>query len=156
MFLSSRQFLNIVGRRYPTVYGVVIPHSGALSQIASAELNPKPLPPHDPGSAIATEFIHSIWIADRFGLDASSFFSDLEKGKLKLPKLPPWFPPSPPEPDPQPEWFVDFYLEFAARITAVSPQFEGTQLGESLGKAIERSVSTIESSLATMSDGSIV
>jgi hypothetical protein len=159
MLLSSRQLLNIVGRSHPTVYSGVIPHSGALGQIASAELNPKPLPPHDLGAAIATEFIQTIWFADRFGLDASALFSDLEDwcptGRPKLPKLPPWFPPSPPEPDPQPEWFVDFHLGFAARIAVLSPQFEGTQLGELFKKAIERSVSTVESSLATMSDGSI-
>jgi hypothetical protein len=157
MFLSSRQLLDIIGRRYPTIYGVVIPHSGALGQVASVELNPKPLPPHDLGAAIAAEFIHSIWFADRFGLDVSPIWTDLDNwcptGKPKFPKLPPWFPLVP-EPDPQPNWFVDFHLGFAARIALISPDFQGTQLGEYFEKTIERSVSTIESSLATMSDGS--
>jgi hypothetical protein len=158
MFLSSRQLLDIVGRSHPTVYSGVIPHSGALGQITSVELNPKPLPPHDLGAAIAAEFIHTIWFADRFGLDVSPIFIDLENwcptGKPKFPKLPPWWPPVP-EPEPQPDWFVDFHLGFAARIALVSSDFQGTQLGEYFEKTIERSISTVESSLATMTDGTI-
>ena len=99
------------------------------------------------GAAIAAEFAHAIWLADRFGLDPGRAFEDLDDwcptrpGKLKLPS---WWPPIP-EPEPHPEWLTDFPLGFATRLAAVSVDFEGTRLGESLNKAIERSVEAIES-----------
>jgi hypothetical protein len=158
MFLSSRQLLSIIARSRPAIYDFIFPRGGILSQGSEVALNPKPIPPHELGAAIAAEFIHTIWFADRFGLDVSPILTDLENwcptGKPKFPKLPPWFIPVP-EPEPQPNWFVDFHLGFAARIALISPDFQGTQLGEHFEKTIERSVSTIESSLAAMSDGSI-
>jgi hypothetical protein len=158
MFLSSRQLLDIIGRSNPAIYDAIFPRGGVLRQGSEVTLNPKPLPPHELGAAIATEFIHTIWVADRFGLDVSPIFIDLEDwcptGKPKFPKLPPWWPPVP-EPEPQPDWFVDFHLGFAARIALVSSDFQGTQLGEYFEKTIDRSISTVESSLATMRDGTI-
>ena len=59
-------------------------------------------------------------------------------------KLPPWWPPVP-EPEPHPEWLIDFHLGFAARLAVISAEFEGTRLGESLNKAIDRSMETIDS-----------
>jgi hypothetical protein len=94
------------------------------------------------GAAIAAEFVHTAWLADRFGLDLGLAFNDLDYWCPTVPKklkLPPWWPPIP-EPDPHPEWFIDFHLGFAARLAAVSVEFEGTRLGEAFDGAIERSL----------------
>ena len=146
----SRRLLAIIGRRIPAIYDV-IPRGpqGIFLQSRSSEvaLNPQPLPPHELGAAIAAEFVHNAWLADRFGLDQGLAFQDLDDwcptGPRKL-KLPPWWPPVP-DPEPHPEWLIDFHLGFAARLAAVSAEFEGSRLGESLGKAIERSLEVIES-----------
>jgi hypothetical protein len=146
----SRRLLAIIGQRLPAVYDV-IPRGpqrfflqGRSSEVA---LNPQPLPPHELGAAIAAEFAHNAWLADRFGLDMGLAFKDLDDwcptGRQKL-KLPPWWRPIP-EPEPHPEWLIDFHLGFAARLAAVSAEFEGSRLGESLGKAIERSLEVVES-----------
>ena len=110
-----------------------------------ASLNPQPLPPHELGAAIAAEFVHAAWLADRFGLDLVRVQADLDDWCPTYPKrlkLPPWWPPIP-EPDPHPDWFIDFHLGFATRLAAVS--LEGTTIGEFIGKAIDRSISAIES-----------
>ena len=146
----DRRLLAIIGRRLPAIYDVI--PRGPLrrfSQDRSSEvaLNPQPLPPHELGAAIAAEFVHTVWLADRFGLDLGLAFNDLDDWcptRPKKPKLPPWWPPIP-EPEPHPEWFIDFHLGFAARLAVVSVEFEGTRLGESFDKAIERSVGSIES-----------
>ncbi|MEO6194542.1 MAG: hypothetical protein ABIS20_16140 [Thermoanaerobaculia bacterium] len=146
----SRRLLAIIGRRLPAIYDV-IPRGpqGLFLQVRSSEaaLNPQPLPPHELGAAIAAEFVHNAWFADRFGLDMGLAFKDLDDwcptGRQKL-KLPPWWPPIP-EPEPHPEWLIDFHLGFVARLAAVSAEFEGSQLGESLNKAIERSLEVVES-----------
>jgi hypothetical protein len=143
----DRRLLAIIGRRLPAIYDVI--PRGPLSRLSEVTLNPQPLPPHELGAAIAAEFIHTAWLTDRFGLDLESSFNDLDDWcptPPKRPKLPPWWqwPPIPPEP--HPEWFIDFHLGFAARLAVISIEFEGTQLGEILNKAIERSVSFIESS----------
>lgn len=149
----SRRLLAIIGRRIPAIYDVI--PRGPLSQLSQSRLsavalNPQPLPPHELGAAIAGEFVHTAWLADRFGLDLGVAFNDLDDwcptGPKKL-KLPPWWPPIP-EPDPHPEWLIDFHLGFAARLAGVSAELEGTRLGEALNKAIERSVASIESANA--------
>jgi hypothetical protein len=144
----DRRLLAIIGKRLPAIYDV-IPHGpqGRVSRLSEVALNPQPLPPHELGAAIAAEFVHAAWLADRFGLDLGRAFDDLDDWcptRPKKLKLPPWWPPFP-EPEPHPEWHIDFHLGFAARLAAISSDFEGTRLGESLNKAIERSLESIES-----------
>lgn len=55
-----------------------------------------------------------------------------------------WWPPIP-DPEPHPEWLSELHLGFAARLAVASEQFEGTRLAATLGKAIDRSIGTIES-----------
>jgi len=146
----DRRLLAIIGRRVPAIYDV-IPRGplGRVSRFAEVALNPQPLPPHELGAAIAAEFVHTAWLADRFGLDLGRAFDDLDDWcptRPKKLKLPPWWPPIPdPDPEPHPEWLSDLHLGFAARLAAISIEFEGTRLGESLNKAIERSLESIES-----------
>ncbi len=144
----NRRLLFILGRRLPVIYDI-IPH-GPLSRLSKVALNPQPLPPHELGAAIAAEFVHNSWLMDRFGLDLGLAFNDLDDWCPTVPKqltLPPWWPPVP-DPEPHPEWFIDFHLGFAARLAAASAGFEGTRLGESLEKAIERSLASIESAVS--------
>lgn len=139
--LNSR-LLAIIGRRVPAIYDVI--PRGPQGRLAQVALNPQPLPPHELGAAIAAEFVHALWSADRFGQDSGRVFDDLDDWcptKPKRFKLPPWWPPIP-DPEPHPDWFIDFHLGFAARLAAVSAD---KRIGESLNKAIERSISSIES-----------
>lgn len=95
---------------------------------------------------MATEFMRTVWFADRFGLDQGIAFNELEDWcptVPRRPKLPPWWPPVP-EPDPPPDWLLDFHLGFAARLAAAATELEGTQVGELVNKAIERSLEVIE------------
>jgi len=140
----SRQLLAIIGKRLPAIYDV-IPH-GPQGRFSEVALNPQPLPPLQLGAAVAAEFVHTAWFAERFGLDMGVAFQDLDDWCPTVPKklkLPPWWPPIP-EPDPPPEWFIDFHLGFAARLAVLWVEFEGTRLGESFDKAIERSLASIE------------
>jgi hypothetical protein len=143
----DRQLLAILGRRRPAIYDII--PRGPLSPVSEVALNPQPLPPHELGAAIAAEFVNTAWHADRFGLDQGPVFDDLDDWcptRPKWPKLPPWWGWVPvPDPDPHPNWFIDFHLGFAARLAAVSVEVEGTGLGESFDKAIERSLEAIES-----------
>jgi hypothetical protein len=143
----DRRLLAILGRRLPAIYDVI--PRGPLSRFSEVALNPQPLPPHELGAAIAAEFVNTAWHADRFGVDLEPAFDELDDWcptRPKWPKLPPWWWLIPvPEPDPHPNWFIDFHLGFAARVAAVSVVFEGTRLGESFDKAIERSLDAIES-----------
>lgn len=140
----NRHLLAIIGRRLPAIYDI-IPH-GPQSRLSRIALNPQPLPPHEMGAAIAAEFAHTAWLAGRFGLDVGVVFEDLDDWCPTVPKrlkLPPWWPPIP-EPEPHPEWFIDFHLGFAAQLAAVAIGAEGTRIGETFDKAIERSVAAIE------------
>ncbi len=142
----NRQLLTIIGRRFPAIYDVI--PRGPLSRFSEVALNPQPLPPHELGAAIAAEFIRTTWLADRFGLDSGLAFNDLDDWCPTVPKRlkrPPWWPPIPEPEPPHPDWLIDFHLGFAARLAVASVEFEGTQLGESFNKAIERSVAAIES-----------
>ena len=145
----DRRLLAIIGRRLPAIYDV-IPRGplGRVSRFSEVALNPQPLPPHELGAGIAAEFVHAVWLADRFGLDPGRAFEDLDDWcptRPKKLKLPPWWGPPVPEPEPHPEWLIDFHLGFAARLAVISEEFEGTRLGESLNKAIERSMESIDS-----------
>ncbi|MGB7815431.1 MAG: hypothetical protein WBL28_03685 [Methylotenera sp.] len=149
----DRRLLFIIGRRLPAIYDVIPrgPQSRfSPSRFSEVALNPQPLPPHELGAAIAAEFVHTAWLADRFGLDQGIAFNDLDDWCPTVPKklrLPPWWSPIP-EPESHPEWFIDFHLGFAARLAVASVEFEGTRLGESFDKAIDRSVASIESTNA--------
>lgn len=141
----DRRLLFIIGKRLPAIYDVI--PRGPQSRFSEVALNPQPLPPHELGAAIAAEFIHTAWLADRFGLDQGIAFNELDDWCPTVPKrlkLPPWWPPIP-EPDPHPDWFIDFHLGFAARTAVASVEFKGTRLGESFDKAIDRSLASIES-----------
>jgi hypothetical protein len=147
----DRRTLVILGQRHPAIYDII--PRGPLSRFSEVALNPQPLPPHELGAAIAAEFGHNAWLADRFGLEVGPVFDDLDDWcptGLAWPKPPLWWdwwiPIPEPEPEPHPDWITDFHLGFAARLAAVSVGFEGTRLGESLDKAIERSLGAIESS----------
>lgn len=147
---TSRRLLAIIGKRFPAIYDV-IPHgpqrrfSDRFSEVA---LNPQPLPPHELGARIASEFVHMAFVADRLGLDPSQAFQDLDDWcptRPRLPKLPPWWPPIPdPDPEPHPEWFAAFHLGFAARVALASADLQNTRLSESFENAIERSVGALE------------
>ena len=142
----DRRLLVILGRRLPAIYDII--PRGPLSRFSEVALNPQPLPPHELGAAIAAEFVHTAWLADRFGLDQGPVSDELDDWcptRPRRPKLPPWWGWRIPEPDPPPEWFIDFHLGFAARLAAASVEFEDTRLGESFDKAIERSLDAIES-----------
>lgn len=144
----DRRLLAIIGRRLPAIYDV-IPRGplGRVSRLSEAALNPQPLPPHELGAAIAAEFVHTAWLADRFGFDLGRAFDDLDDWcptRPKKLKLPPWWPPVP-EPEPHPEWLIDFHLGFAARLAVILVEVEGTRLGESLNKALDRSLESIDS-----------
>ena len=143
--LNSR-LLAIIGRRIPAIYDVI--PRGPQARLAAVALNPQPLPPHEIGAAVAAEFIHAVWLADRSGQDGGRVFDELDDWcptKPKRLKLPPWWPPGP-EPDPpHPEWFIAFHLGFAARVAAAA---EVSRIGgESFSKAIDRSLSSIEAAL---------
>ena len=149
----NRYLLAIIGRRWPALYDLIPrgPQRGFAPDLtAEAQLNPQPLPPYVLGAALAAEFIHAAYFADRFGLDQRLVFSDLDDWcptPPKLPKLPPWWPPRPwPDPEPRPGWFSEFHVGFAARLAAVSVEFEGAGFSELLNKALVRSEQLIKSS----------
>jgi hypothetical protein len=140
----NRQLLAIIGRRFPAIYDVI--PRGPLSRISAVALNPQPLPPLELGAALASEFIHTLYFADRFGLESERALTDLDDWCPTVPrrlKLPPWWPPVP-DPDPEPDWLVALHFGFAARLAVASVEFEGTRVGESLERAIERSVGALE------------
>ena len=142
----NARLLAIIGRRIPAIYDVI--PRGPQSRLAEVALNPQPLPPIDIGAAVAAEFIHAAWLADRTGQNGERIFADLDDWcptKPKRLKLPPWWPPVPDPEPPHPEWFVAFHLGFAARVAAVA---EVSRIGgDSFNKAIDRSLSAIESTL---------
>jgi hypothetical protein len=143
----DRRLLAIIGRRLPAIYDVI--PRGPQFRFAEVALNPQPLPPfwaNELGVAIAAEFAHTAWMADRFGLDLGVVLNELDDWCPTVPKkvkFPRWWPPIP-EPEPHPEWFTDFHLGFAARLSAVSSELDGTRLGEVYNKAIERSIAAME------------
>ena len=151
--LNSR-LLAIIGRRLPAIYDAIIPRYYASlpdswnSRLAAVALNPQPLPPDQLGAALGAEFVRAVWLADRFGQDPGRIFADLDDWCPTYPKrlkLPPWWPPIP-DPDPHPDWSIDLHLGFAARLAVAS--LEGTRVGKAIDKAIERSITAIESAAA--------
>lgn len=140
----NAKLLAIIGKRIPAIYDVI--PRGPLASLSYAALNPQPLPPGHLGAAVAAEFIRSAWLVERGGLDLKQVFDDLDDWcptRPKKIKLPPWWPPIP-EPEPHPEWLVDFHLGFAARVAVSLEELGDTSLGQSLNKAVERSLAAIE------------
>lgn len=148
----DHRLLEIIGRRLPSESAVALGRSlGSFRQnrLAEVALNPQPLPPlpEELGAAIAAEFIHAAWLADRHASGRGIAFDDLDDWcptVPRKPKFPPWWPPIP-EPEPHPEWFLSFHLGFAARVAVAASGLEGTPLGEALDKAIDRSLTSIRS-----------
>lgn len=150
--MISRQLLAIIGQRLPAIYDV-IPRGpiGGFSpfRFSEAALNPQPLPPVDLGAAIASEFVHTAWLADRFGLDHGIAFKELDEwcptSGSKF-KAPPFFSGPSPDPEPRPEWLRDYHVGFAARLASVSDRLEeNSRLRETIDSAIQRSLKVIES-----------
>lgn len=147
--MISRQLLAIIGKRLPAIYDVIPrgPIGGfAQGRFSEVALNPQPLPPIDLGAAIALEFVHTAWLADRFGLDQGLASKDLEDWcptHVSLFNLPPWR--GNPDPDPHPEWLRDYHVGFAARLASVSDRLENSRLRETFDSAIQRSLNVIES-----------
>lgn len=146
----DRNLLYIIGQRLPAIYDVI--PRGPLARLSAVALNPQPLPPlpaHELGAAVASEFIHMAWFADRFGLNQEVTTMELDDWcptRPKWPKFPPSWPRLPfPEPEPRPEWLIDFHLGFAARIAVASVEFNDTALSEFFDKAIARSEEAINS-----------
>jgi hypothetical protein len=148
----DRRLLAIIGRRFPAIFDV-IPRGplavASVSRYAEVALNPQPLPPHELGAAIASEFVRASWSAARFGQDPSTLLEDLDDWCPTVPKpprFPLWWPPIP-DPDPGPEWFSAFHLGFAARLAVALSGAEGTRMEETLNQALERSLAALESSI---------
>lgn len=142
----NARLLAIIGKRNPAIYDVI--PRGPQGRLANAALNPQPLPPHELGAAIAADIIHAVWLANKFGHGIDQMLADLDEWCPTAPreiKLPPWV--SYREPIPHPNWFIDFHLGFAERLAILSE--DGTPLGKSLDKLIDRSLTAIEVALSS-------
>jgi hypothetical protein len=127
----TKKLLAVIGRRLPAIYDVI-----PRGQLGAVALNPQPLPPpHELGAALASEFIHTAWLAQRFGQNVNSVADDLGDWCPTFPKKPkiPWCWPIP-DPEPHPDWHTDFQVGFAARLAVLSDQLRGTKL-EDIGNA---------------------
>jgi hypothetical protein len=146
----NRKLLAIIGRRIPAIYDVIPrgPQGATLgSHYSAVALNPQPLPPHELGAKVASELVRMAWLADRFGIERSDVLKELDDWCPTQPKklkLPPGSGPIP-EPEPHPDWFTDYQIGFVTRASMASAEFDGTRLGEYLGKAIDRTVAAMES-----------
>ena len=143
----NKKLLAIIGKKIPAIYDVI--PRGPLGRLSWVALNPQPLPPVELGAAMATEFMHTLWMGERTGLDQGSAMRNLEDWcptYPRRPKLPPWWPPVP-DPDPEPDWFAEYHLGFAARLAAVPADAVSGHLKESFDKAIEQSLGSLERAL---------
>lgn len=146
---SDQRLLALIGRRLPAIFDV-IPRgpqglAGWQERLAAVALNPQPLPPHPAehlGAALAQEFAHMAWVADRLGLNWKTAAQDLDDWcptqprRIKLPVG--WHPI--PEPEPKPDWLAELHLGFAARLAAISADHAGSSLAATLDRAVNRSV----------------
>ena len=143
----NKKLLAIIGKKNPAIYDVI--PRGPLGRLAWVALNPQPLPPAELGAAMATEFMHTVWMGERAGLDQGIAMRSLEDWcptYPRRPKLPPWWPPVP-DPDPEPDWFAEYHLGFAARLAAVPADAVSGRLKESFDKAIDHSLGSLEKAL---------
>lgn len=149
--MNSRQLLAIIGQRLPAIYDVIPrgPIGGFLQgRFSEVALNPQPLPPIDLGAAVAMEFVHTAWLADRFGLDQGIAVKELDDWcptQASMLKLPPFWRGPIPDPEPHPEWLRDYHVGFAARLASVSDKLQDSRLRETFDSAIQRSLKVIES-----------
>lgn len=64
----GRCLLAIIGRRFPAIYDVRFPRGplsiAGQSRLSEVALNPQPLPPHEIGAAVASEFIRLAWLSE--------------------------------------------------------------------------------------------
>ena len=151
MNIDSR-LLALIGRRLPAIFDVIPRGPQALAglqeRLAAVALNPQPLPPHPPeylGAALAQEFAHMAWVADRLGLSWKTVAQDLDDWCPTQPrkiKLPVGWPPIP-EPEPHPNWLAELHLGFAAKLAAISAEHVGSGLAATLDRAVSRSVDAI-------------
>jgi len=148
----DQRLLALIGRRLPAIYDV-IPRgpqamAGLQDRLAAVALNPQPLPPGPPehlGAALAQEFAHMAWTADRLGLNWKTVAQDLDDWCPTQPrriKLPIGWPPIP-EPEPHPNWLAELHLGFAAKLAAISADHPGGSLAATLDRAVSRSVDAI-------------
>jgi hypothetical protein len=143
----SKELLLIIARNNPILYEIIFPRGPvfrARSRVSEVTLNPQPLPPHEIGAMLATEFVQAIYFANRFGLDPRVIFDDLDDWCPTIPrriKLPPWWPPIP-EPEPEPDWLSGLHLGFAAKLATVDTG--DSPLSDTVNRALERSMSALE------------
>ncbi|CAM3645730.1 hypothetical protein [Roseateles saccharophilus] len=151
MNFDSR-LLALIGRRLPAIFDV-IPRgpqavAGLQDRLAELAINPQPLPPGPPerlGAALAQEFAHMAWVADRLGANWKSMAQDLDDWCPTAPrkiKLPVGWPPIP-EPEPHPNWLAELHLGFAAKLASISAEHAGSNFAATLDRAVGRSVDAI-------------
>jgi len=143
----NKKLLAIIGKKIPAIYDVI--PRGPLGRLSWVALNPQPLPPAELGAAMAAEFMHTLWMGERAGLDQGIAMRALEDWcptYPRRPKLPPWWPPVP-DPDPEPDWLAEYHLGFAARLAAVPADAVSGRLQESFDKAIDQSLGSLEKAL---------
>src|SRR4051812_44763105 len=72
---SDQRLLALIGKRLPAIFDVIPRGPRGLSlqdRVSAVALNPQPLPPGPPehlGAALAQEFAHTAWVADRLGVN---------------------------------------------------------------------------------------
>jgi hypothetical protein len=150
MRISSHELIDKIGQTHPAINDVVFPQGSLVSNDATIELNPKPLPPYELGTAIALEYVQALSLADRFGFDPSPLADEIEGlcslgGAIKWPKPKPGGPPFPaPGPLAEVEWLADFYFGLAGQIAVVLAEFAGTQSGKLLDQAMIQAIAALK------------
>ncbi|MBW8848795.1 MAG: hypothetical protein JF607_28025 [Burkholderiales bacterium] len=148
---SDQRLLALIGRRLPAIFDVIPRGPQGLAaiqdRVSAVALNPQPLPPAPEhlGAAMAQEFAHTAWLADRLGLSWKSMAQDLDDWCPTAPrklKLPAWWPPVP-DPEPHPEWLAELHLGFASKLAAISAAHPGGGFAASLDRAVNRSIDAL-------------
>jgi hypothetical protein len=148
---SEQRLLALIGRRLPAIFDVIPRGPQGLflqDRVSAVALNPQPLPPGPPelvGAALAQEFAHMAFVADRLGLNWKTLSQDLDDWCPTQPRKIKWpihWPPVP-EPDPHPNWFAELHLGFAAKLSAISADYPGTPLAATLDRAVNRSIDAL-------------
>lgn len=139
----DQRLLALIGRRLPAIFDVI--PRGPQDRLAAVAINPQPLPPEHLGAALAQEFAHMAWTADRLGVNWKTQAQDLDDWCPTQPrriKLPIGWPPIP-EPEPHPNWLAELHLGFAAKLSAVSAEYPGSSLAAVLDRTVNRSIDAI-------------
>jgi len=128
--MDDRQLFALVARKVPVIWNAVGPASLNPQPLppepppsAIDPLNPQPLPPGPPpelyGVAVGQELLRLSWQADTLGYDlsaASTWAVNPTPGAA--PTLPPWLPQVS---EPNNAWLVGYYLGLAC-VLAVAPE----------------------------------